>query len=179
MNAHSSHIRASTTEPAEPVVPTETPQPDMPPPQEVPPTEPEPDEDTQTPDNPDEPESYMMPPKLRSFEDLDSDADLTRVSLQEELNKYAEAYRQEYETMSQTNPENVSEYTTDFFRKNVHSAAAQIVWLANNAESESVRASSAKYIIERATADSDAAGDPIKDLLEQLSKQPTSAPSDS
>jgi hypothetical protein len=107
---------------------------------------------------------------LRSFDELMADDELTPESLQSQLNQYAEAIRQEYQLSTEVDPENVSEYTTDFFRKNVHAAAAQIVWLSTNAYSESVRGNMSKYIIEKATADSDAAGDPIKDLLAKLTK---------
>ena len=106
-----------------------------------------------------------------SFEDLDKLAesgDLTRETLQEELQRYTKAYQQEFETSTKIDPDNVGEYTTDFFRKNVHQAAAQIVWLAANAESESVRGNMAKYVIEKATADSDREGNPIAALLKKL-----------
>ena len=118
----------------------------------------------------------VQPASPRDFDSLMGDESLTQESLQAELNKYAEAFRQEYETSSQSDPQNVAEYTTDFFRKNVHQAAAQIVWLATNAESESVRGNMAKYIVEQATAESDAAGDPIKELLNKLTATPAPAP---
>jgi hypothetical protein len=116
---------------------------------------------------------------LRDFDSLMGDNTLTPDSLQAELNKYAEAFKQEYELNSAADPSQVHEYTKDFFRKNVHSAAAQIVWLANSAESESVRMNASKYIVEAALAEGDAAGDPIKDLLNRLTKNDASPDADS
>ena len=116
----------------------------------------------------DDDETTHQPSTPRDFDSLMGDDSLTQESLQAELNKYAEAFRQEYELNTNVDPSNVEEYTKDFFRKNVHSAAAQIVWLANNAESESVRGNMAKYVVEAAVAEGDAAGDPIKDLLKKL-----------
>ena len=126
---------------------------------------------TQEPANPTQ---SSKPTGPRDFDSLMGDNNLTQESLQAELNKYAEAFKQEYELATAASPENVEEYTRDYFKKNVHSAAAQIVWLANNAESESVRGNMAKYIVEAAIAEGDAAGDPIKELLKSLTANDTS-----
>lgn len=119
------------------------------------------------------------PPELKNFEELDKQADsgnLTRQSLQDELNRYAAAYREEFELASKADPENVEEYTRDFFKQNIHQAAAQIVWLASNAESESVRGNMSKYVIEQATKDAEDAGDPVRALLKKLQNNDATSP---
>ena len=100
--------------------------------------------------------------------------ELTEQSLQATLNSYAQAIKEEYEqTLAAENDlSNVEGYTRDFFKKNVHSAAAQIVWLANNAESESVKLKAATTVIHEALADARADGDPIKLLLAELTATP-------
>jgi hypothetical protein len=89
--------------------------------------------------------------------------------VQEKLNQYHEAFKQEFETSVKKNPENVDEYTREFFRDNLPMAAAQIAFLAANAESESVRFSASKYVILAAKEISETDGDPIKELLKELS----------
>jgi hypothetical protein len=163
-------------QPAQPAHEPDPAMPEAPVPAEVP-AEPAPEEDDD--ESADDDEADGEPVQLRSFEELDSLADrgeLTKESLQEELNKYVEAFQQEYETASQEQPENVEEFTRDFFKKNVPAAAAQIVWLANAAESENVRASMSKYVIEAAMATANADGDPIKELLSSLSKNDATSP---
>jgi hypothetical protein len=105
------------------------------------------------------------------FSELSQLADnggLSAESFNQKLNSYAEAFRQEYEQSTKESPENVEQYTLDFFKKNIHSAAAQVVWLSNNADSETVRLSASKYVIDQALADGERDGDPIKDLLNSL-----------
>lgn len=102
------------------------------------------------------------------FEELMADDGLTEEKLQAKLEQYQTAIQQEYEIATQKSPENVDEYTTKFFRDNTPLAAAQIVWLAHNADSESVRANLLKYIIEQAKEIENASGDPIKDLIASL-----------
>lgn len=96
------------------------------------------------------------------------DPELTPERLQETLNNYAEAFRQEFETSTAASPENVEEYTRDFFKRNIHSAAAQIVWLANNAASESVKLKACTTIVHEALAASSVPEDPMKQLLQEL-----------
>lgn len=106
-----------------------------------------------------------------NFDELAAKAEtgeLTEASLQQKLNEYSAALKQEYETKTAASPENLEEFTRDFFKKNVHSMAAQVVWLANNAESESVQLSACKYGIGLAFAQSEEDGDPIKNLLKEL-----------
>jgi hypothetical protein len=102
-------------------------------------------------------------------DDEDNDLELTPERLQETLNNYAEAFRQEFETSTAASPENVEEYTRDFFKRNIHSAAAQIVWLANNASSESVKLKACTTIVHEALAPSTTPDDPIKQLMLELS----------
>lgn len=107
----------------------------------------------------------------RLFDELNNDDSLTEEKLQQKLNEYHEAFRQEFETAVENNgPENVEEYAQDFFKKHVPMAAAQITFLAGNSDSDTVRANCSKYIIEAAFANAVAAGDPIKDLLSKLTK---------
>jgi len=100
-------------------------------------------------------------------------------NLQKELAAYQAAIKQEYELSKSGIPENVEEITRDFFKANAASAAAQIVWLSNNAHSESTRLAAAKTVIAEALADARADGDPIKDLLKELKTQevPVTSPS--
>lgn len=117
--------------------------------------------------------------ELKGFGELSNDPDLNAETLQKELAKYRKAYAEEYETAMEQTPENAPEYTQKFFRQNLPEAAAQIVWLAHNADSESVRLSALKLIVSQAILDATSEGDPVKDLLKQLSekkKSPTPIP---
>lgn len=100
---------------------------------------------------------------------------LTEASLQQHLNKYRQALESEYVVEVEKTPENVAELTTAFFKNNAAHAAAQIAWLAMNADSESVKLNAAKFIIQSANADAEADGDPIKDLLKQLTNNDAKA----
>jgi hypothetical protein len=118
----------------------------------------------------------MEPADDAEFKALNEQADkgeLTPEVLQAKLNQYHEAFRQEFEDSLKSADANVQAYTTDFFQKNVHHSAAQIAWLAINAESESVRLAASKYVVEMATKQSaeQTANDPIKELLESLTKK--------
>lgn len=86
----------------------------------------------------------------------------------DELHAYREAIEQEYQTKVANAPDDVDALTRDFFKKNAVAAAAQIVYLSQNAESETVRGSMSKYVIEKAVEDADKDGDPIRKLLEGL-----------
>jgi hypothetical protein len=106
--------------------------------------------------------------------------DNTPDSLQKQLNDYRTALEQEYamaekaaqaaQATKAASTENLQVATRDFFKDNSAHAAAQIAWLAMNAESESVRLRASQYIIERGLADSKDDGDPIKKLLSELTK---------
>jgi hypothetical protein len=89
-------------------------------------------------------------------------------NLQEELKNYQKAIKAEYELSKNGVPENVEELTRDFFKTQAAAAAAQVVWLANNAHSESTRLSAAKAVIEYAINDAKDDGDPIKNLIKEL-----------
>jgi hypothetical protein len=97
-------------------------------------------------------------------------------SLQSQLARYRAAIEQEYalaeKAASAASTENLQVATRDFFKDNSAHAAAQIAWLAMNAESESVRLRASQYIIERGLADSAGDGDPIKQLLSDLTSRP-------
>ena len=117
-----------------------------------------------------EPENPDMP------EDPDrQDEEVTPENLQEKLAAYQQAIKEEYEVSSEADPENIEEYTRDFFKKNVHIFAAQIAHLAVHADSETVRMNCSKYGIEAALADSRADGDPMRDLLAELTKKEAKA----
>jgi len=104
---------------------------------------------------PENPDSPLDPDK--DFDELMADEDLTPEKLQAKLNDYHAAFEQEFTVAVEKSPDNVIEYTTDFFKKNVAMAAAQIVWLAGNAESETVAGKDAK-----------GDGDPFKKLFAEL-----------
>lgn len=108
-----------------------------------------------------------------SYEELDSDPQLTEKSLQEKLNAYRKAHEQEFK-LAASAEEEVIKATEDFFKKQTPDAAAQIVWLAHNAESETVQANMCKFIIQMGTQDAKRDGDPIKELLADLKKKPVS-----
>jgi 2-keto-4-pentenoate hydratase len=108
---------------------------------------------------------------MSEFDELNNDPELTQEKLQEKLNSYAEALRSEFEESTKESPENVEEYTRDFFKKNIHHAAAQIVWLAANSTSDSVRLRASQIVVSEALTDARADGDPIKDILAELAKK--------
>jgi len=107
---------------------------------------------------------------MPDFEELDNDPELTEEKLQEKLNQYAKAFEEEFAQASKDHPDNVEEYTRDFFKNNIHAAAAQIVWLANNSTSDSVRLRASQFVLEQALEDGREDGDPVKQLLHQLTK---------
>lgn len=94
--------------------------------------------------------------------------ELTEESLQQKLQKYHQAFEQEFNESVKSEPDKVTEQTLDYFKKEVPSAAAQIVWLAHNAESESVRKDCLKFVIQQGLSDARKDGDPIKKLMEEL-----------
>jgi len=106
----------------------------------------------------------------------------TDEELAKELKSYAKALREEFaretaeenSTSGLTEPvSNVEKYTRQFFRQNLPDAAAQIVWLSCNSDSDSVRLRACQIIIKEALEDARVEGDPIKDLLSDLKKIPT------
>ena len=117
------------------------------------------------PDKPEIPDSQLENAEL-TFGPSDEE-------LQAELHKYAKALREEFaraESPDDRAAENVEKYTRDFFKKNLATAAAQVVWLSANSTSDSVRLRACQIIIKEALEDARADGDPIKDLLSGLMK---------
>lgn len=108
--------------------------------------------------------------ELPDFDEL-NEKDLTEETLQDELNKYRRAYQEEFENaVANDTPDNIEEYTREFFKKNITTAAAQIVFLAGNGETDSIKLRASKMIVDLALADSAADGDPIKEFLKGLTK---------
>lgn len=94
--------------------------------------------------------------------------------VQTELQKYAEAVRQEFAKSEQDRQEQLNKQTLtgEFFKGHVATAAAQLVWLSQNADSEAVRAACSKFIVNEANREATADGDPIRDLLKELKVAP-------
>lgn len=113
-------------------------------------------------------ENIEQPSEEPTFEQMSNDPTFTEEDLKAELNRYAKALEEEYETNVVAEPENIAEYTTNFFKGNAHSAAAQIVYLAINADSESVRLNAAKFVVQIAREKEEADADPIGNLIAKL-----------
>lgn len=95
-------------------------------------------------------------------------SEMTPEKLQEQLTAYQTAIREEFEVSVETDPMNAEKYCTDFFKKNLPMFAAQVAFLAGNADSESVRLAASKLGIQLAREDSDNDGDGIGELLKKL-----------
>jgi hypothetical protein len=108
-------------------------------------------------------------PDNSEFDALYNDPDLTPEKLNDKLNEYAKAYQQEFEMTVTETPADTEKLTRDFFKKNAASAAAQIVWLSSNADSETVRLNASKTVLTMAFEDAKNDGDPFKELLRGLS----------
>jgi hypothetical protein len=109
------------------------------------------------------------------FDKLKKKADageLNEASLQAELNRYSQALKQEWEDNQR--PEDTSsdaeQQARDYFKKHVPFAAAQVVWLAGNSDSDTVRLNASKHIIALGITSGAKDGDPLKELLNELSK---------
>jgi hypothetical protein len=98
--------------------------------------------------------------------------------------KYSDALQQEFAREQELDPNdgltglddpvsNVEKYTRKFFRQNLPDAAAQIVWLSANSDSDSIRLRASQFIVKEALEDARAEGDPIRDLLQSLQMTPT------
>lgn len=97
---------------------------------------------------------------------------------------YADALREEFTREEKETAEighlddptsNVEKYTKKFFRQNLPDAAAQVVWLMSNSDSDSVRLKAAKMVIDLAREDAKNEGDPLRDLMASLRATPTAA----
>lgn len=65
----------------------------------------------------------------------------------------------------------ILEHTRQLFRRNLPSACAQIVWLANNSPSDSVRLRASQVILKQALEDATMDQDPLSDILASLQGQ--------
>lgn len=107
----------------------------------------------------------------RKIEELAaSEEPVTNEEATKALNDYALALREEFEQKTNAEPENIELHTLEFFKANAHSAAAQIVHLANNAESESVRLAASKLVLQSGVKAQEAEKDPLKAILDGLKK---------
>jgi len=94
---------------------------------------------------------------------------VTDESLQKELQSYAAALRQEFaEAQTRNTTPDVERHTRDFFKRNVQDAALQVVWLAHNSDSDSIRLKACTFIIKEAFEAGVKDGDPIMDLMREL-----------
>lgn len=109
-----------------------------------------------------------MSDEPRDFDELMSDPNLDQKMGETELQKYAKALQQEFEKKSAVEPDNVEVYLKEFWKANVHSAAAQIVWVSNHSTSDTARLAASKFIVQEAFAEEQAGQDPVRDLLKQL-----------
>ena len=108
----------------------------------------------------------------KKIEDMTPDEinQLTEAAAQKALNDYHDAIQKEFSVASAaaTTSDKVTEYARDFFKNNLPTAAAQIMWLVVNAESESIKLNASKYVVDRALEDAKVDKDPVKQLLEGL-----------
>ena len=101
-----------------------------------------------------------------------NEPNVTDESIQAELHAYAAALRAEFQMAQEQNTEpDVEKHTRDFFKKNVQDAALQVVWLAHNSDSDSIRLKACTFIIKEAFEAGVKDGDPIKDLMRELTGQ--------
>jgi hypothetical protein len=117
--------------------------------------------------NPEDNDSNGTPEddNLKSFDELKG---MSPEDVQTELQRYHKAFEEEFEKSQEDNSENVHENTQRFFQRNLPHFLAQIVFLSQNAESESVRASMSKFGIQEALKAAEKEGDPVKQLISQL-----------
>jgi sigma54-dependent transcription regulator len=113
------------------------------------------------------------PKRDKTFEELDklaSEGNLTPDDLQLEIKRYTKAYQEEFEEAEAASNDlsKTAENLETFWKQNAVLAAGQIVYLAHNAESETVRANMLRFIVERAEEDSTRDGDPMAKILERL-----------
>jgi len=104
---------------------------------------------------------------------------ITAESLQAELRRYQQAYKEEFDQAQEAHPEQTIDNTLEFFKNNVPMACAQIVWLMENSTSDSTRLASSKYVIDRVFKGMvDSPEDPVRDILAALMKGETPAPTE-
>lgn len=90
--------------------------------------------------------------------------------LQTKLQQYQRAIEQEYTESLKSKPGEELQLTQDFFKSHMSLFAAQIVHLAEHADSETVRLNASKLGLSVAMDDARADGDPIAQLLRELTK---------
>ena len=114
---------------------------------------------------------------MPEFPDLDPNEEHTPESLEATLHQYATAVRQEFELAQSTTTaeDNAEQFAVDFAKKNMANSLAQIAWLSNNSMSDSVRLNASKYLVDVAREDAKKDGDPIKEMLKELTKTPVTA----
>lgn len=107
------------------------------------------------------------------------DNELTPDRLQDELAKYQAALKQEFELAEKAadgfDPLMVEASLKKFWLSNAPMSAAQIVWLAQFADSETVKLKANQFVIEQAKELSEAENDPVKRILMGLMKESTPA----
>jgi hypothetical protein len=107
----------------------------------------------------------------QSFDELMKKADkgeLSQNDMDTILQDYAKAVREEFEIATAARPDNAEEAARDFARKHQGESLAQIHWLSIHADSESVKLNASKYIVSLAISESNAEGDPIKQIMANL-----------
>jgi hypothetical protein len=119
-----------------------------------------PDPDAETPPTPQTPVS--------------PDDSLTEEMAQSALKEYAAALREEFaeaqakEAEEKRRPQDVEKAARDLFRTHAEEAALQIVWLAQNSDSESIRLRASTTVLKEAFEEGRFEGDPIRDLINGL-----------
>lgn len=94
--------------------------------------------------------------------------------LQEQLHKYQEAIRSEWETTEQYNegtldPSKIRAKTKDLLTQAVPKAVASMLYLSQHAVNEQVKLKAATYIIDKAIGkESGLVGDPLSELLQDI-----------
>jgi hypothetical protein len=112
-----------------------------------------------------------MDDKEPTFDELMAKADngdLTGEDLQYVLNEYASAVRNEFEVAMAETPDNAETHKLDFCRNHMGIALADIQWLSRHSDSDSVRLSAAKFIVEGAIDEAKRDGDPLKEIFAKL-----------
>ena len=115
--------------------------------------------------NENEPESFDE--LMKKAADADK-PELTNNDMQTILQDYAKAVREEFEMATKASPDNAEEAARDFARKHQGESLAQIHWLSLYADSEAVKLNASKYLVQLAISESNADGDPIKQIMKEL-----------
>lgn len=94
--------------------------------------------------------------------------ELTDLDIQKELQNYRQALEEEYTAKTEEAPDNTDSHVRDFCRTHVASALAQIVFLMENSDSDTVKMNASKFIVTEAKDESRKDGDPIAEILRGL-----------